>query len=849
MRRIGAQLGGVEGVTDLSEKYKGIVIAKVISCEPHPDSDHLHVCEIDPGDAAEFSKFKIQNSRFVQVVCGAPNVRAGMFVAWLPPGNTVPASYDKDPFVLDVRKIRGVESNGMLASPAELAIGDNHEGILEITEADLPRLMSRDSRPELKPGLNFAETFGLNDTVIDIENKMFTHRPDCFGQLGVAREIAGILGQPFTSPDWYLQASREPQDADTEGVPLGLRVFNEAKEKVPRFMAVAISGVTVRPSPFWLQCELVRLGGKPINNIVDLTNYLMLLTAQPTHAYDYDNLRGATLGVRMAKEGEKLIVLNGKTYQLTGNDIVIVDGEGPVGLGGVMGGGNSEVSPGTKNIVLEVATFDMYTIRKTSMRYGLFTDAVTRFNKGQSPLQNPFILARLQQLMTELTGGVQASSVYDEVREDVAARTESLDGASPITLAPQFIRDRLGIDMKKYDMVQLLGNVEFPACQDCGWNPDDTVDNNEPLHINIPFWRTDVELPEDVVEEIGRLYGFDKLPHELPQRSILPTPQNPNLEMKRKVSRLLSSAGANEVKTYSFVHERVLQGAGQDPEQAFRLGNALSPDLQYYRLSLTPSLLAHVHGNIKAGHDEFALYEFGKAHNKKEYDDEALPREIHELAFVCAAKKPLSGAPYYLAKRYLDRLLKMHGVHNLRYEKLEEADLYDNPRLAQMTAPFDPRRSAVVRATDDSLGQTKNLVWGVVGEYKPATARAFKLPEYAAGFELDPLMFTWAQGRSYQPLSRFPHVAQDISLRVPVATTYAELFQTADNTLKPLRSETLSLELSPLDIYQADSAETKTITLRLRATNYDRTLTDAEVTTYLDAIAAATTALHSGTRV
>ncbi|RKW00602.1 MAG: phenylalanine--tRNA ligase subunit beta, partial [Candidatus Saccharimonas sp.] len=226
--------------------------------------------------------------------------------------------------------------------------------------------------------------------VLDIENKMFTHRPDCFGQLGVAREIAGILHQPFTSPTWY---NLEQVFGDGDSVPLA--VSNDIPQLVPRFMAVAIRGVQVAPSPLWLQCQLVAMGAKPINNIVDATNYVMLMTAQPTHAYDYDTLQGGQLGARMARQGETLALLSGKTIELTPDDIVITDGQGPVALGGIMGGSRTEVSATTTTIVLECATFDMYAVRKIAMRHGVFTDALARFNKGQSPLQNAAVLNRL----------------------------------------------------------------------------------------------------------------------------------------------------------------------------------------------------------------------------------------------------------------------------------------------------------------------------------------------------------------------------------------------------------------------------------------------------------------------
>lgn len=825
VERINQQLGGVEEVIDLGAKYKGIVVAKIVTCEPHPDSDHLHICQIEVGNNPEYAKFKIPDSNFVQVVCGAPNVHADMFVAWLPPGATVPASYDKDPFVLDARTIRGVKSNGMLASPAELAIGDNHDGILEITVADLPPASSSRRRgssslkntswipdqvgndSNLMPGMDFAAVFGLDDTIIDIENKMFTHRPDCFGQLGVAREIAGILGHQFKSPNWYL----EPVAFPTRDNLLELTVFNEAKQKVPRFMAVVVRDIRVEASPFWLQCELVRLGSKPINNVVDATNYLMLQTAQPTHAYDYDKLRGHRLGARMAQDGEKITLLNGKTYSLSTQDIVIADGEGPVGLGGIMGGAESEVSPETTNIVLEVATFDMYTIRKSSMQHGLFTDAVTRFSKGQSPLQNSAVVSRGISYLLQFAGGSVASEVFDE--------HTALNDQPILTVEKQFISDRLGVQLSGAAIAALLQNVEFDLADDQSII-DSRIDN-----LAVPFWRTDIELPEDIVEEVGRLYGFDKLPWELPQRSMKPAPLNVRLEMKRKIRHILSGAGANEVLTYSFVHEKVLKGAGQDPAQAFRLGNALSPDLQYYRLSLVPSLLDKVHVNIKAGHDEFALFEFGKAHRKGDLGEDGLPREYERLAFVYAAKK-YPYAAFYAARQYVEML-----SDSLVYMPLSEFDSAAHAIFEQLSKPFEPKRAAVLLDGEQFVG--------VVGEFTAATRRAFKLPEGAAGFELFQSFLLKLTSQPYQPLPRFPYVTQDISLKVPVATPFDVVFAAAQTAVARLCSDELSLALTPRDIYQPESGDTKTVTLRLKAANHVRTLTDPEVTGYLDRIAAA----------
>ena len=800
--RINEQLGGIEEVVDLGAKYNGIVIVKVVSAAKHPDADKLTVCKVDDGGVVQ--NVPRDENGFVQVVCGAPNAREGIFAVWLPPAVTVPASFDDDePFVLSARELRGVVSQGMLAAADELAIGSDHNGIIELTDDDLPTASSEG----LSPGQNFADLFGLNDTIIDIENKMFTHRPDCFGQLGVAREIAGILGQKFTSPSWYKVA---PELAPASG--LELSVANDAKEKVPRFMAVAISDVTIQSSPFWLQAKLVALGSKPINNIVDITNYVMLITAQPLHAYDYDKLAGHKLGVRMGLPGETVPLLNGKTYNVTPEDILIVDGEKPIGMGGVMGGGNSEVSADTKNIVLECATFDMYTIRKTSMRHGLFTDAVTRFNKGQSPLQNAVVIAKAVEFMELFTGGKQASRVFDEQAE--------LASPAEVKVKLDFINLRLGSQLSRADVIGLLENVEVTT--------DDIDEHDAPLEILAPFWRTDIELPEDIVEEVGRLYGFDKLPRELPVRSLKPAPKNQKREVAHLIRESLSRAGANEVLTYSFVHKNVMERAGQDVSQAFQLSNALSPDLQYYRLSVLPSLLDKVHGNVKAGYDEFALFELGKAHNKKEHasDDEGLPSEMELLDVLYTSKVPKVGAPYYQVRRMVTQLAADLGF-TLKFTAADTS--MDYP----LTAPFELTRSAMVTS------RTGEFV-GIIGELKQSVLKNFKLPEYTAAMSLDVKGLVNAHvvaGVTYAPLSRYPSITQDISLKVDTTTSYEDIFWVAYKAITTAAGEGFDIMFTPLSIYQGEDTSNKTVTLRVKITHYEKTLTDADAAPLMDAIA------------
>lgn len=810
--RVNVQLGSVEKVIDLGAQYKDARIVHVVQCEPHPNADRLHVCLIDDGGAV--ANVPRDDKGYVQVVCGAPNVHADMWTVWLPPNSTVPASFDDaEPFVLNARKLRGVLSQGMLAAADELAIGTDHDGIVEVGERDIPKGIA------LQAGDSFAQVFGLDDVVLDIENKMFTHRPDCFGQLGVAREISGIFGQAFTSPDWYTVAQKF---ADGSG--LKLDIYNDIPDLVPRFMAVAVKNVTVQPSPLWLQCQLVAMGGKPINSIVDATNYIMLMTAQPTHAYDYDKLRGGKLGARMAREGETIALLNGKTCALGTDDIVIADSERAVALGGIMGGADTEVSSDTKNIVLECASFDMYAVRKTAMRHGVFTDALSRFNKGQSPLQNAPVLKRLMGMV----GGEQASEVHDkkqfsdEFDEYFAGKYTPAN----IDVNSSFINQRLGLQLTDSDIYTLLNNVEVHS-----HGPEDELGY---MCIQVPFWRTDIELKEDVVEEVGRLYDFGKLPRQLPQRSTKPAPKNPRRELKRQIREQLSRAGANEALTYSFVHEHILKSAEQHADQAYKLSNALSPDLQYYRLSVLPSLLDKVHANIKAGNDEFCLFEIGKGHDARlPHNEDGLPSERTFVDAVYAAKKACASAPYYQAQRMAVRLLSSLGVQFELIPMATEND--DGEELGgvefEVAAPFDWRRSAWILC-----GKKR---FGIVGEFKQAVRRNFKLPEYTAGFSIDfdQLLAQPRDKQTYRPLSRFPSTSRDVSLRAPRDVSYAELYHVVQAAVNESAGDII-VTIEPRAIFQpANDHSIKTTTFRLRMTHYERTLTDADAKPIVDRVA------------
>lgn len=814
--KIGAQLGEVEAVDRLGERYDNILVVNIVSCKKHPNADKLQVCKVDDGGVAK--NVPRDADGYVQVVCGAPNCRQGLTVAWLPPGCTVPSTWNKEPFTLEARPLRGEISYGMLASPAELGISDNHDGLLEIAAQEV-------GLANTKPGTAFKQLFGLDDTIIEIENKMFTHRPDCFGMLGVARELAGINNRPFRSPDWYI----EPRQLEAEPDPAvkGLTVSVEIPKLVPRYQALVMSGISVGPSPIWLQSFLTRIGAKPINNIVDMTNYLMYVTGQPLHAFDFDKVARegkAEITVRNPKKGEKLSLLDGKTIEPRADAIVIANHQQAIALGGVMGGDNSEIDANTKRIIIESANFDMYNIRKTSMAHGLFTDAVTRFTKGQSPWQTAAVLHKAASMTKELSPDAHVVGKAVDVKKVLTKNPT-------VHVSAEFINERLGLSLKPIDIKKRLEQVEFSI-----------EHHGDVLEVTAPFWRTDIHQPEDVVEEIGRLYGFDQLPLVLPQRSLLPAVPNPELAFKKRLRQLLSQAGANELLTYSFVHGNLLKKVGQDPNVAFELSNALSPDLQYYRLSLIPSLLDKVHPNIKAGYDQFALFEMNKTHLKLHKDDDpndpGLPAEVAMLALVFSANQKAAtqyhGAPFYQARAYLDYLANELGLP-LSYQPFTAEPPYP------VMKPYDWRRSALVTVTGTKV------ILGAVGEFRPDVKRALKLPPFTAGFEvgLNELQeaLTITGGSHYLPLAKYPRVTQDLSFKVANSVSYAALANLLqDNLLKAASQNGYMHQLEALDIYQptaktAATATTKHITFRLKLWHEERTLTTREVNNLLDELA------------
>lgn len=795
MKLIGSRLVEVEGTESLAEKYQNIYIAKVVKCTDI-EGTHLHLCEIDAGIRnAEFSTLE---SGLIQVVCGAPNVRVGILVAWLAPGAIVPSTFGTENFQLSVRKLRGYESYGMIAGPDELGFGNEHKYIAEIA-------------PDLaNPGDTFSSVFGLDDLIIDIENKSLTHRPDTFGIIGFAREVAGILGQKFDEPKIYQGDFRSQTEVFT-------RKNNELSIEIadpklcPRYSCVVLeqSDFIKEPTPEVPDNRpltkdgifLYKAGMRPVSQIVDATNLTMLETGQPLHAFDYDKFIAVggsdqpKILVRRAKDGEKLTLLDDTVVDLNENDIVITSNDIPVALAGAMGGKNTEIDENTKRILLESATFSLYNLRKTQMAHGIFSEAITRFTKGQPA----FGTVPALELCLEKLGVKNLDQVAFADQNSVENQPNS--DKSLIVISLSNLNQTLGANFTVTEVKQTLENVGF------------IVDTNaEQLVVQAPLWRTDIHIKEDIYEEMGRLTGFDNIPKTLPTRSFKGSPKNPLFALKSEIRNILSDViGGSELLTYSFVSKALQQKVGENIEDSYEIVNSISPELQCFRQSIIPSLLEKTYENQKAGFKDFVLYEMNQVAKKSfgMQPDQTPSLESH-LA-IC-----LEG-DYYQIKQICETLGRRLGF-DFKFTDFKSAQY-----------PYFESLHSV----DIKVGQT---VIGALGEIKHTVLKGMKLKNIAAlEINLVPLLSLTPILRGAQKISRFPSVTRDLTVKTPDQVSFAILNQTIE---KALKRDNFVYEIEPVSIYrQTENSETRNCSFHLSFASTVKTMSADEISDIMKQIA------------
>ena len=765
--------GGIEidRVESRNQGVTGVVVGYVKHKEKHPDADKLNVCKVDVGTDEE-----------LQIVCGASNVDAGQHVPVAVVGAKLPGGLH-----IKRAKLRGVESQGMICSAKELGLPDKllpreqQEGILVLPST-------------LTLGTPIAEALGLDDAVLELD--LTPNRSDCLSMLGAAYEVAALTGLDVKLPDTrIIDAAEQATDH--------ISVAIEAPEQCLHYAARYIKGVKIAPSPLWLQNRLVAAGVRPINNIVDITNYVMLEYGQPLHAFDADRVPGGRIVVRLARDGETLQTLDDQERNLDASMLVITDGEQPIALAGVMGGASSEVTADTVNILLESARFDGGTVRKTSRQLGLRSESSVRFEKGVDPNRVLPALDRAAALMAQLAGGL--------VTEGVAQA--GTPGAEParVKVGLAKINRYLGTELSSLEVKTIFARLGFAV---------DTLDGDV-FEVSVPTRRGDIVRDVDLIEEVARLHGYDNIPTTAIEGAATPGALTAPQAIRRELRTRLTSAGLHEAVSYSFTSPALTALFPEQTAEAqpIRLAMPMSEERSVLRTSLLPQLLETAAYNRNRKNDDVALFEIGSVYHTDEETLTRLPQEKHRVAGLLTGSRrkgqwnvQAEAVDFYDAKGLLEELFRLLGVSDsIRYE-------------AAAPAHFHPGRTAAVLL---ETGRGYERI-GYVGQLHPEQQRDFELQDtYLFELELAPLYDAAESAIAYKALPRFPASGRDIAVvvdrSVQAGGLTAAIAQTAGELLE-------SVEV--FDIYTAErlGEGKKSVALALVYRHAERTLTDEEVT-------------------
>ncbi len=758
----------VEGVQKLGGEFTGIVVAQVITKDKHPGADKLSVCRVNDGSTER------------QIVCGAQNFSPGDKVPLILPGATLPPKPgEKEPFTIKVGKIRGVESHGMMCSPAELGLPDQVDGLL-ILPADA------------KVGQPFAEHLGRSgsDVVYDLE--ITPNRPDLNSVIGIAREIATITGNALKIPAvQFLNTESEPID----GL---LNVRNDEPELCPRYTARIVRKVKVGPSPDWLKSTLEKVGIRSINNVVDITNYVMLESGQPLHAFDYHLLKGngtnvPTIIVRRATEGEKFTTLDGKERTLTNQMLLIADETKAVALAGVMGGQNSEISANTVDVLIESAYFKPQNIRATSKKLELRTDSSYRFERGGDVGICDWASRRAAQLICDLANGQVLGHALDDFQKPAAPKQIELHFSKTQAL--------LGIAIPHTEQISFLTKLGLKLIEQA---PGICT-------FEIPTWRVDLKRDVDLIEEVARLHGVDKIPSTPPRGALGTNAYDSVHDQLAEARRILSGLGLNEAQGQTLIAKSEVRS--QKSEEIVALANPLSSDMDVLRPSLLPGLIHSLRHNVTRKNYDVALFEIGRVFTNVN----GQTKENRNVAIALTGQRALpfwSGddrnAKFDVSdlKGLLEEFLEQFGLRGIAFT-----------RRGESTALF--LESAAI-----ALGG--KLLLGEVGQLLPTLAKKYDLRDgvLLAELNLDLLLARRNPAKSFKSLPQFPTIRRDIAMLVPEATTHEAVLQAVRQT-KPANLESVEL----FDVFRGQHvpAGQKSLAYAFTYRSPEKTLTDAEV--------------------
>lgn len=756
LTRGGIEVGEIE---DLNKGLDSVVIGEISRMEHHPNAEKLWICEINLG------------SQTVSIVTGAQNLLLKDKIPVALPGTTLPNGLE-----IQVSKLRGIESAGMLCSAEELlldsAVGDpRSEGGILILSPDAPL------------GTSLTNILGQGDSVLDLE--LYPNRPDCLAMVNVAREVSSLTGGALHLPSWA-----ETEKGPDYPVDPSAKIIIDEPELCHRYAGLLVDDVKIEPSPEWMQVRLKAAGVRPISNIVDITNYCMLEMGQPLHAFDRDAISGA-VHVRRAHTGENLVTLDNVERALDPEMLLIADDEKPLGLAGVMGGLNSEITDSTKRLLIESAHFSGVSIRRTSRRLGLRSEASNRFEKGVNAHGVIATLGRVAELLLELGAGCPIGFV-DQVGK--------LSEPSLVTLSVENTNSLLGTSLVKEEISHILDRLRFPYQEKEGV-----------YEVEIPSYRSDIQIEVDLIEEVARLTGYDRIPTTLPQGSQTQGRRTTEQEFRRKLRHLLVRLGLNEVLTYSFTRPEVDRLFGHE-DSSIPIMNPLREELSVMRTSLVPGVLEVAARNISRRNLDIRIFEIGNIYWSKERPLQNLPEEHLRLAGVIMGKSsrhwltPIAEYSFYTLKGIVE-------------EMAQEFDLEFDYRLPNNLQLTHPGRSAEIYLKGERIGFMGEIHPGLGKEWDLERALIFE-------FELYPMMEASNLGIRATSIPKFPAMHRDLAVVVPLEVPARAVM----SRIKELGGELLE-QVDIFDVYTGKPIpeDRKSLAFTLKYQSLDRTLKDEEV--------------------
>ncbi|WJP97128.1 phenylalanine--tRNA ligase subunit beta [Macrococcus bovicus] len=753
----------VEEITDYTKDIKNLVVGHVLTKEKHPDADKLNVTTVDVGDET------------LQIVCGAPNVEAGQYVIVCKPGGRLPGGIK-----IKRAKLRGVESNGMICSLGELGIPKNlvpeqyESGIFHFPE-------------EVTPGTDALEALFLADGVMEFG--LTPNRADAMSMLGSAYEVSALYEEEIEFPEAELEEAGNAADT--------LAIKIDDAEASPYYAARVVQNVVIKPSPTWMQMRLIKAGVRPINNVVDVSNYVMMELGQPLHMFDADQIGSQKIIVRYARDGETMTTLDDKERVLTSEDIVITNGTAPIALAGVMGGDFSEVTANTTNVVIESALFNPVNVRKTSRQTGLRSEASSRFEKGVAPERVNMALDRAAFLLQEHAAG--------NVLAGIVSAGELPELETTVQITTDEVNNLIGFDLSNTEIKNIFERLGF----------DSQVDGDA-FNVHVPSRRGDITIKEDLIEEIARIYGYDELPSTLP---ITNTNKRVGLTAyqtkRRAVKSLLEGLGLNQAITYALVSEEKAQQFTAKEHETVKLMMPMSADHAVLRQSLLPHLIDAVQYNNARQMKDVALYEIGNVFHGRGAEQ---PVEVEQLAGIITGQ---FSATEWQGKVEPVDFFVVKGIVEALGEKLSVQFSYVRAELSDL----HPGRSAQVLLNGE--------VVGVIGQLHPLVERAHDLKDTYV-FELNlQRILEETSAVKYHLIPKFPGISRDIALEVDRQRATGELIDIimqADN--KYLQRATV------FDVYEGEhiADDKKSVAIRMEFLNPDETLKDEDIQPIVDQV-------------